>query len=293
MATSTPPDLQRLDRSHAPLSEDGISLPAAQQASFLVAAVVRHRRLVLAIAAALALGGVALGREHPPTFTAAATLQVGAVNPNAANFYGFTQAATQLAPVFSRSYAATAVLEYIHTRLGITPAKALARLSAAPLPLSPSFTISATAATARGATKLANVAAAGMIAYTARANATDGTVEALLTSYRAATEVVQRDADRVGPQHGASRRSLAAHAELASARAQAAALAAAYQNAVVAAPPPGGLVSLLSAATTATSDHAAKIELFGFTGLLVGIVLGCAVAALYEARSPFVRLASP
>ena len=62
---------------------------------------------------------------------------------------------------------------------------------------------------------------------------------------------------------------------------RATALAAAYQQDVQA-QPSSNLVSPLAAAVIASSDRAKKIELYGFAGLIAGLLVASLVAVLFE-----------
>ena len=60
-------------------------------------------------------------------------------------------------------------------------------------------------------------------------------------------------------------------------------VSAAYVAAVASQAPSQGLVSLIAGATSASSDRKAKIELYGFLGLLAGLIGGCGAAVLRRA----------
>jgi uncharacterized protein involved in exopolysaccharide biosynthesis len=256
---------------------------------FVPSAVARHKLVVFVSVVALAILGVAFGRSRSVTYTASATLQVGQVNPNSPGFYGYVQSSASLATAFSRSISAEPVLVAVEHKLKLTPAKAIARLSAAPIPQAPAFRVIATGASAHGAVALANVAAKAVIAYEGQSNSANPEAESLLHEYRGAslrlqhaTEKIARLAHSNGGE-GASKAALArAEADKNAESARFRAIGSAYNAAILSQAPRTGLVSLLAGAASASDDRSSKMELFGFLGLLAGIAAGCLAAVLLE-----------
>ena len=259
-----------------------------------VTAIARHKLLVVLVGVVLAVAGAALGLVRKPTYTSSTTLQVGIVNLNSPGFYGFVQSASALATVFSRSITAEPVLAEIKSKLGISPTEATQRLSAEPIPISPSFRIIATGSTALGTVNLANTASAAVIAYEAHAASTTSPQTApLLANYDRAAQALQKAVATVAQLAQARKRGsgedaalIRARSDLDAARVHANALGTVYQSALVSAGanPSTGLVSLVAGAVTASSDRSSKIELLTFISLLAGLVLGAVLAALYEQR---------
>lgn len=300
MVTTSPPDPSSLRVDDLVPSSPENSHPheaivsEGSSGDVVVHAIARHKLLVLLAGVIVALAGAAIGMERKPTYTSAATLQVGTVNLNSPGFYGYVQAASGLATVFSRSITAAPVLAEIRSKLGIPPSEATQRLSAEPIPISPSFRIIATGSTAVGAVNLANTASTAIIAYEAHAaSATSPQTGLLLANYDHAALALQKAAATVAQlaearKHGAGEDAALIHArsDLDVARVHANALGTAYQSALVSAGAnqPTGLVSLVAGAVTASSDRSSKIELLGFVGLLAGLVLGAVLVALYEQR---------
>jgi capsular polysaccharide biosynthesis protein len=263
-------------------------------------AIARNKLIVFVCAIALASAGVLYGAARHPTYEASTTLQVGTVNLNSPGFYGFVQAASSLATVFSRTITAGPVLEDLQAKLGVTPSQAARRLAAEPIPISPSFRIVATGDSASSAIALANTTAAAVISY--ERHAAEGTspqTAALLKEYSkaaeqleqatAAVEGLRAQLAREKTNRGAAARFgaalLRARVAQSDARTRANALEASYRNVTVAnagANPAGGLVSLVAAASTATNDHSSKIKLYGLVGLLAGLTLGCILAIVRE-----------
>lgn len=276
-----------MGNSHAP-----VAVQAQSQSNPLTRAIGRHKLLVVACAVVLAVLGAAAGAAGKSTYTAAASLQVGKVNPNSPGFYGFVQSASDLAAAFSRAITAAPVLEAVHHRLGLSPDVAAAQISAEPIPNSPVFRVIASGPNAAAAVRLANVTSHALISYEGTANTYSPESRRLLHDYRAASlqlASAQTDLARATRAYAADH-SVVRRAELESAQAgraaaslRAQALASAYQLSAESADTTE-LVSLLSGAVTAESNHKSKIELLGFIGLLAGLVVGCALAVLREQR---------
>lgn len=275
----------------------GASSPTPRS-SPVASAIGRHKLLVLVCALVVAAVGAAGGYARKASYTAAATLQVGKVNPNSPGFYGFVQSAGDLATAFSRAVDARPVLETVHHRLGLSQAAAAGRLAAEPIPNSPVFRVIATGPSERDAIALANTASTALIAYEAKANTYSPESQRLLASYRYASLLLTRAQQRVTtttasearlPTTAGREKVEAAQANRSAAALQAQALASAYQQ-TAQSTTTRDLISLLAGAVSATSDHKSKIELLGFIGLLGGLVIGCAMAVLVDLRGRSRRL---
>jgi capsular polysaccharide biosynthesis protein len=274
---------------------------------FILTAISRNKLLVFVVAVVLMLVGLGIGVARKPTYTATTTLQVGTVNLNAPGFDGFVQGATALTTVFSRAIFASSVLAELHSKLGVGPSEAAQQLSAEPIPLSPSFNIVATGSTAKGAVVLANTASKGVVIYEQRAaGATSPQAAALFKEYNSAAQALQKahalvqsysteesraHANAVAAGHTPSsmptKALVQARAAEDEAKTRAEAIGSSYKNITTTAAganPASGLVSIVAEATTATNNHKSKIELYGLIGLFVGIIVGCALAALRERR---------
>jgi uncharacterized protein involved in exopolysaccharide biosynthesis len=261
----------------------------------LTRAIGRHKLLVVACAVVLAVIGAAAGAAGKSTYTAAASLEVGKVNPNSPGFYGFVQSASDLAAAFSRSITAAPVLATVQRKLGLSPDAAVAEISAEPIPESPVFRVIASAPSAGAAVRLANVSSHALIHYEGAANTYSPESQRLLDDYRAAslqlaraeTRVARATRDYAADPDTTRRLGLeSAQASKATASLQAQALSSAYQLSAESTDTTE-LVSLLSGAVTAESNHKSKIELLGFIGLLAGLVVGCALAVLREQRGGY------
>lgn len=287
-----PPSQQTIAPSSRPMNDSppefvlGVLEPPN---SFVFSAISRNKAIVFLCALVLAAAGLGVGLKRHPTYTASATIQVGQVNPNSPGFFGYVQSATSLATAFSRAISAEPVLTTVEKTLHLSPEGANARLSAEPLPQTPAFRVIATGQSVSAAIKLANVAANAVIAYESESNSANPESASLLVDYRRAAILLQQAKDRlllVSNKGKAPPSTAIAHAQanVNAATVRLNAIGVAYTAAVGSTAPRSGLVSLLAGATSASSDRSSKAELFGFLGLLAGLVAGSAIAALRERR---------
>lgn len=263
---------------------------------FVLGALARNKLTICLAAVVLAAIGLGYGLSRHRTFTSSATLQVGQVNPNSPGFYSYVASAGALATAFSRSVSSEPVLATVQQKLGLTPALANERLSAAPVPQSPVFRVIATGPTASATITLANVAANAVIAYESQANSANPQAASLLKEYGAASLALERAkaklAEFESSIRSSAKRGVSVHssvfagdkAAVDTALARLKAIDSAYTAAVTSQAPRTGLVSLLAGATSASNDRKSKVEMYGFIGLLAGIVVGCLLAVLRERR---------
>jgi hypothetical protein len=255
--------------------------------SFVLSAIGRHKSIVVLSALIFAFAGIAIGLLRQPTYTASATLQVGQVNPNSPGFLGYVQSAGSLATAFSRSIAAGPVLDSVEEKLGLSRGESTPRLSSEPIPLSPAFRVIATGTSAVAATRLANVTAGAVVAYEAHSNSSNPQAASQLDDYQSASVAVRSAETRVSELENGesdSGKLLRAEAAVSAARIRLRAIANAYIATVATQSPRQGLVTLLAGATSASSDRKAKVELYGFVGLLIGLAVGCLAAVVRERR---------
>jgi hypothetical protein len=253
---------------------------------FAAVAITRNKPIVFFFALALTVAGIAAGLLRTPTYEASATLQVGQVNPNSPGFLGYEQSASSLATAFSRAIDAGPVLAQVERKLGVSAMDAVQRLSSEPIPLSPAFRVIATGPSAEAARRLANVAAAGVVAYEVKANSANPQARSLLTGYREATAALRRAEAEVEShaQDPGQQKLIFAEAKRNAAKVKLHGIETAYVAAVASQPPREGLVTVLAGATSASNDRRSKIQLYAFLGLLLGIAVGCLVAVRWERR---------
>lgn len=253
--------------------------------SFALRAIGHNKWLVLLCALVLAVAGVGYGLVRQPTYTASATLQVGQVNPNSPGFLGYVQSASALAAAFSRAIAAEPVLDSVERRTGVTASKAAPRLSSEPIPLSPAFRVIATGGSSEGTIALANATAQAIVVYEGHTNSANPQADSLLAEYRRASLAFRKAEARladIAGEGGDKDAKLAAEADQSAAKVRLTAIESAYVTTVASQAPRKGLVTVLAGATSATSDKKSKTALYGFIGLIAGLVIGCAAAVGLE-----------
>jgi capsular polysaccharide biosynthesis protein len=282
MKTADPPELPPPTTELGRPANDSVPLVRGvfePPESLVLSAIGYHKRIIIILAVLGALAGAAFGLLRPVTYEAAATLQVGQVNPNSPGFASYTQSSSSLATAFSRAIAAAPVLKQVNDKLHLAKAKASANLSSEAIPLSPAFRVIATGPSAAEAMRLANVAATGVVTYVNHSNSANPEAASLLSAYRRASLELSKATDEVA-QLG----SLEAKAAQSAAKIKLKAIASAYIATVGSQPPREGFISLLAGATSATSDRKSRVELYGFLGLLLGGLIGCCIAVLRERR---------
>jgi Chain length determinant protein len=268
--------------------------------SLIVSALGRYKWLVLGLALLLTAGGLAVGYKRKPVWSASASVQVGQVNPNSPGFYGFVQSATALATTYSRAITADGVLSIIHQKIGLSPQQAASRLSATPIPDGAAFSVIATGQRSSSAVNLSNTAASAIVSYEAAhgssPNPTGASAAALYNQYRAQSAQLAHDKAIVAKLENKLSNNITgtadptnpslvnAQAAAAEAQGHANALAAAYTQALESQQPAGTLLSPLTSALSASSDRKHKLELYGFVGLAMGLLIGASAAILLELR---------
>ena len=173
-------------------------------------------------------------------------------------------------------------------------------MTATPIPDGAAFSVIATGPSSQSAVNLSNTAAAAMISYEAahqsNGNTTGSNAGALYNEYRAQSEQLAHDKAIVQKLQNRSSNNATgesnptdpaleqaqANADVAQGRANA--LAAAYTQALESQQPPGTMLSPLASALSASSDRKHKLELYGFVGLAMGLLIGAATAVLLEQR---------
>lgn len=247
-----------------------------------VTSLLRHKGLIAICCLVFAGLGLGFGLLRAPTYESSASLQVGQVNPNSPGFISYTQSATALAAVFSRAIYAEPVLKQVEAKLGLPASEAARRLSAAPLPLSPVFSVIATGPSTKAAENLANATSEAVVAYVGKSNSASPQSAALLREAHVAAIGLREAEAKVGEAPEASR--LQAEAARNVARLRLEAVSKSYIETVATQAPRAGLVSVLAGATTAGSDKQSKLQLYGFVGLFAGLLVGCLLALWIEGR---------
>jgi capsular polysaccharide biosynthesis protein len=243
------------------------------------AAMRRHPSFVLAPVLGLLALALLAGLARTPTYTASTRLAVGGLNAtNPASFTGFADAAQQLAQTYSRSVQGDGVVGTVAHDTKTSPEEVRSHLSAAPIPETPVFAVTATSSSSDGAIKLSNLASQALVTEVDRASQADPA--RLLDEYRTAELERQQVSNRVNTLTGSSL--AAAQAELLAAEARATSLRNAYEASQESGAVP---LQVIQKADRASSDRLSVLQIRAFVAVVVGLILGMALALFRDTPS--------
>jgi capsular polysaccharide biosynthesis protein len=245
----------------------------------------RHWRVLLATIGGLALLAIGYSLARTPNYSAETRLAVGGLNASTPSaFQGFSTAATQLAETDSRAVQGDAVVRDVAQTLKTTPAQVRPQLSAAPIPQTPVFTVTATTKSSATSIEMSRLASEALVREANRAsNSAPGQ---LLQQYQQAeSQRAQAEKKLAALSQGLGSGSLAAaRASLVSAQAKADFTKKAYVNSVQ-----GGSIPLeiIQGPSTATSDRLSKLQFMLFVAVVLGFIIGAAISLFLESsRAP-------
>jgi hypothetical protein len=264
-------------------------------------AIRRHR--LLAVTPMILLVGLAIayGVTRPPTYTAESRLavaRIGLETPGALS--GFATATAALSATYSRAADSTTVIRSVASRVGIGEDEVRSRLSATPLPNSAVIRLRATGDSSQSAIDVANAGSAALQRYVVDLNRHNPNAERLYGAFREASEVAARRHNELRrlralfgrtptPSQGRRLADAEADADAADLRAET------FRSGYVQAQQSQSTISLLqplATASTAASNFATRLELALFIAIVVGGLLGVALATARAnrlARSVAVR----
>ena len=271
-------------------------------------AVLRYWYIVLICAVLGAACGGVYAFKRPPVYTATARLSAISVNAsNAASLAGSLEAAQELAGTFARVVQSTQVASAVASALHTTPQWAAAHVSGTPVPASPFVMISANASSAGIAKTAANAALKSVDQYARKLVSASSSAPAMLAKVRDYSIQVTRAENHLGhlkgqaarqaqqasllgttsttPTPGLQKQIEQATADVVYAQAQLTGAQSAYtqqaENQL------GSRQTVTSSqALTATNDRKQVAEIAILLGLLCGLLIGIAGAALIASRSP-------
>jgi len=240
----------------------------------------RHWRVLVATIGGLVVLAIGYSLARTPNYAAETRLAVGGLNATTPSaFTGFSTAAQQLAETDSRAVQGDAVVKDVAATLKLTPDQVRPQLSAAPIPQTPVFTVTATTKSAETSVDMSRLAAEAIVREANRAsNAAPG---ALLNEYKQAERQRQQAQTRVATGAGSQ---TAARADLVAAQAQADAARKRYTDAIQ-----GGSVRLeiIQGPADASSDRMSKLQMLLFVAVVLGFIIGSAIAVFLESmRGP-------
>jgi capsular polysaccharide biosynthesis protein len=259
--------------------------------------------IVVVIAAVVVITAVALaaGLSRAQKYSSTTTLSVLHLDfgvPGALS--GFSTAAAALADTYARAIRADGIVLPVAAQLHASPTTIRGDLSAAAVPSSPVFTVTATTAKPARSIDLANLAAAQLQTYIQAVNASNPDAPRLYRKLsHAESNLSTKQEDLTSLQASLSHVHILslsdqtavakAHASVSIAQDQVNGLRSAYTQSVVG-QSTTQFLQPLQAANSATSDRKKKLELFGFVGVVAGLGVGVGLALLLEARRRRVRV---
>jgi capsular polysaccharide biosynthesis protein len=239
----------------------------------------RHWRVLVATIGGLAILAIGYSLVRTPNYAAETRLAVGGLNATTPSaFTGFSTAAQQLAETDSRAVQGDAVVKDVAAAMKLPPADVRHQLSAAPIPQTPVFTVTATTKSADTSVDMSRLAGEAIVKEANRAS--DAAPGQLLKEYETAERARQRAESQISAGGG----SASARADLVAAQAQADAARKRYTAAIQ-----GGSVRLeiIQGPADATSDRTSKLQMLLFVAVVLGFIIGSAIAVFLEStRSP-------
>lgn len=249
--------------------------------------------VVLVSVAVFVLAGAAFALLRTPTYTATARLQVGRIDitsPGALS--GYAIATQALATGYSRTVTALGVAKPVSAKTGISVKDVQSHVTATPVAESPVFKIEGTSPSSDQAKALANYSSAALIRYVAKLNQNNPDSRRLYNQYK--TAIVDRKlaeqqlsiagADaKARPTASAEEEVDSAKSEVEAASLRVEALGKAY-TASIQSQVATQLIQVISPATEAISDRRSRFMILTFIGLIVGLLVGGAVAYVRENR---------
>lgn len=237
--------------------------------------------------------GAGLALLRTPTYTATARLAVGRIDitsPGALS--GYAIATQALATGYSRTVTALAVAKPVSAKTGISIKDVQGHVTATPVPESPVFRVEGTAPNPDQAEALANYSSQALIRYAARLNQNNPDSDRLYREYKAAflqrklakqqLNIARADAD-IRPIPKAEEEVDSARSEVEAASLRVDAVGKAYTSSIQS-QVATQLIQVISPATEASSDRRSTFMIFAFIGLVIGLLVGAAVAFVRETR---------
>jgi uncharacterized protein involved in exopolysaccharide biosynthesis len=279
---------------HAPPSQEPDRLqqgyfPSAPPRPTVGDAVRRYWLLLLVAALGLGAAGAFYADSRRPVYEATASVSVGLVDLTTQSVPGFAVGGAVVAGGYSRSVQTDDVIVPAARRLHMTPREVRERVTSSSVPDSPTFTITASGSSARGAVRVANAVTRSMIAY--GGSGSNAASADLLRRYREAVRArnqARRRLEALRLTYGLATEG-SASAALAKAVADVAAqelrvngLADQYRSRA-SEPRSDPVLQPLAYAVDASNDRSSKIQLYGAVGVLAGLCLSIALAVLMTA----------
>jgi uncharacterized protein involved in exopolysaccharide biosynthesis len=237
-----------------------------------------HWRLIGTIMATFVVLAIAYSAVRTPNYSAQTRLAVGGLNATTpSTLTGFSAASASLAQTYSRAIQGDTVVREVAGKLKTTPEVVRPQLSAAPIPETPVFVVTATTKSKDSAIDTSRLASEALVTQANRAS--DATPARLLSRYQQAEAQRGRAVKELAAAGAGTGSIAAARSDLVAAKAKADSLKKAYI-----ASQEGGTVPLqvIQEPDIATSDRMSKLQLLLFAAIVGGFIIGLAVALFIE-----------
>jgi capsular polysaccharide biosynthesis protein len=237
--------------------------------------------------------GVGVALVRTPTYTATARLAVGRIDitsPGALS--GYAVATQALATGYSRTITAEAVAKPVAADNDLSVKEVQHSVTATPIAESPIFRVDATSSDSDQAVSLANDSSQALVEYAARLNQNNPDSARLYRQYRTASVLrkIAKQELHTAVEVAGSAPTAAATTDVAKVQSsfdaadlRVNALGQAY-TASVQGQAATQLVQVISPATEATSDRGSVLLILAFGGIVIGLLVGGALATLREFR---------
>lgn len=248
--------------------------------------------VLLAVVLFVAIGA-AVALVRTPTYTATARLAVGRIDitsPGALS--GYAVATQALATGYSRTITAQAVAKPVAAKNSLSVKEVQSSVTATPVAESPIFRVDATSSSADQAVSLANDSSHALVEYAAHLNQDNPDSSRLYRQYRTASVLrkIAKQELHTAVEAVGSESSVSATTDVAKAQSnfdaadlRVNALGKAY-TASVQGQAATQLVQVISPATDATSDRGSVLMILAFVGIVIGLLVGGALATLRESK---------
>jgi capsular polysaccharide biosynthesis protein len=257
-----------------------------EEARLTVSSAIRDNWVVFLLPiVVLVCAAVVAGLLRSPTYSAETRLAVGGLDASSpASNSDFAAAASTLAQTYGRSIQGDAVVNAVARQTGSSPEAVRAHISAFTVPSTPLLSVTATASSPGTAIALANLASRAL--STAADRATRDIASPLLDQYKAAEIGRQRAEQEVEllESSGGEEELLGARARLAIAQTRAASAREAFiageqRQQSLAVP-----IQVIERANSASSDRFSVLQLWLFVAIVLGLIVGTALALFRESR---------
>ena len=237
--------------------------------------------VVVLVAALLA------GLLRAPVYTATTRMSVAPIDATSSTDPGFQEGVANVANAYARLIDSRAVLAEVAGTLGTPETELAGRITAAAIPDSPMFDVTATGSSGAEARTTANAAANSLRTYVARLTATNPDAERLFQDYQVASRQLAsaRAALTVARRTAAGRRAtdqdrdraIRAQARVDAAGLRAEAVSELYRQSL-SGTASANVIQILNPAGAAASDRKRALTRFAAVGLIAGCLLGLALA---------------